>query len=411
MSIRVGPGWISGAVAVGVPGFGVLGSVIAANDEAIIAAGGKAGYLYNDLSMPADANKEICGRITRWPATGTLLVYHGGQFFFTPAADGAESFEYQLYVDGVATGSPETVTLVSGSAAITLTGANATQTNAGNVGAISQAHVLVGSASTQANSGSTGGIGQTHMLAGANASQVNAGSTGAIGGSIVLSGAAGSQANTASTAAITQTHVLAGSASVQANAAPGGAITQTHVLAGANSTQTNLGSTASLGEVTLTLTGAAGSQSNSATSGAISQTHKLVAAPSVQDNIASASAIVQMHMLAAANAVQANVASTGAIVIAGAAHWPTPDQVLAGVTYGPTGADYTGTATGGSGLTAEEIAAAVRTELAAELQQLTKVSKIHGVGVPLVVTSSQRQAGDLVQTITTVGDTTTVSAA
>lgn len=60
---------------------------------------------------------------------------------------------------------------------------------------------------------------------------------------------------------------------------------------------------------------------------------------------------------------------------------------------------------------AADIAAAVRSELAAELLQLTKVSKIHGVGVPLVVNPSQRTAGDLVQTITTVGDTTTVSAA
>ena len=89
---------------------------------------------------------------------------------------------------------------------------------------------------------------------------------------------------------------------------------------------------------------------------------------------------------------------------------PLPEQVLLGVTYGPTGADYTGTATGGSGPSAADIAAAVRADLAAELAQLTKVSKIHGVGVPLVVTPTTRTAGDLVQSITTVGDTTTVSA-
>jgi len=74
------------------------------------------------------------------------------------------------------------------------------------------------------------------------------------------------------------------------------------------------------------------------------------------------------------------------------------------------------TATGGTGgpLSSEDIAAiaaAVRAELAPELAQLTKVSKIHGVGVPLVVTATSRTAGDLSQTISTTGGTTTVSAA
>jgi hypothetical protein len=57
------------------------------------------------------------------------------------------------------------------------------------------------------------------------------------------------------------------------------------------------------------------------------------------------------------------------------------------------------------------VSSAVRTEITPELAQLTKVSKIHGVGVPLVVTPTSRVAGDLSQTIGTVGDTTTVSAA
>ena len=65
------------------------------------------------------------------------------------------------------------------------------------------------------------------------------------------------------------------------------------------------------------------------------------------------------------------------------------------------------TSAGAGGATAAEI----RTELSAELAQITKVSKIHGVGVPLVYSPTSRVAGDLVQTFTTVGDTTTVSAA
>ena len=54
----------------------------------------------------------------------------------------------------------------------------------------------------------------------------------------------------------------------------------------------------------------------------------------------------------------------------GTAVWPTPDQVLSGITYGPTGADYTGTATAGGYPTAADIAAAVRADLSAELARM-----------------------------------------
>ena len=61
-------------------------------------------------------------------------------------------------------------------------------------------------------------------------------------------------------------------------------------------------------------------------------------------------------------------------------------------------------------VTAADIANAIRTDLTPELTQITKVSKIHGIGVNLVVSPTTRTAGDLVQTISTVGSTTTVSA-
>ena len=76
-----------------------------------------------------------------------------------------------------------------------------------------------------------------------------------------------------------------------------------------------------------------------------------------------------------------------------------------------TSAAFATTAAGGSGPSAADIAAAVRADLASELAQLTKVSKIHGVGVPLVVTATSRTAGDLTQVISSVGGVTTVSAA
>jgi len=119
----------------------------------------------------------------------------------------------------------------------------------------------------------------------------------------------------------------------------------------------------------------------------------------------------QIYVIGAAAATESGADTFAAIGSgAGVAYWPTPDQVLAGVSYGPTGADYTGTATAGSYPTAADIAAAVRADLTAELAQLTKVSKLHGIGVDLVVTPTSRTAGPLSQTISTAGTTVTVSA-
>lgn len=53
------------------------------------------------------------------------------------------------------------------------------------------------------------------------------------------------------------------------------------------------------------------------------------------------------------------------VSITGTAVYPLPSQVLAGVTYGPNGNDYTGTATGGASPTAAEIAAEVLAVLGA----------------------------------------------
>lgn len=92
----------------GTPHSGVLGSEIPST------GGNGAGYAYNDLSLPADANKEICGRITTWPSDGTLFAYEDTSFTFTGAPDGTYSFQYQLYVDGVETGDPATVNLTVG---------------------------------------------------------------------------------------------------------------------------------------------------------------------------------------------------------------------------------------------------------------------------------------------------------
>ena len=108
--------WISGALLIGDAGLGVLGSDIPSSGD------NGAGYAYNDLSLPADADKEICGRITTWPSAGTLFAYEDTSFDFSGAPDGVYTFEYQLYVDGVAAGDPATVTLQVGAVTHAATG-------------------------------------------------------------------------------------------------------------------------------------------------------------------------------------------------------------------------------------------------------------------------------------------------
>lgn len=106
MSIRVGSGsLISGAVVVGNPGLGVLGSTVPSTGD------NGSSILYNDLSLPADASKEVRANITTWPSSGTLFVYEDGSFEYSGSSD---TFAYQLYVDGVAVGSPVQVTLSLG---------------------------------------------------------------------------------------------------------------------------------------------------------------------------------------------------------------------------------------------------------------------------------------------------------
>lgn len=148
MSFRVDSAWIPGAFIVGDDGLGVLGSEIASSGDA------GPGYAYNDLSLPADADKEICGRITTWPSAGTLYAYEDTSFTFTGAPDGVYTFQYQLYVDGVATGSPATVTLTVGSGAVAGSAAwteeNDTASGAGTVA------VTGTSGTTEANDSAAG---------------------------------------------------------------------------------------------------------------------------------------------------------------------------------------------------------------------------------------------------------------
>jgi len=129
---------ISGALVVGDRGLGVLGSEVPSTGDS------GAGYLYNDLSLPGDASKEVRGLITSQPSAGTLYAYEDSSFTFTGAPDGTYSFGYQLYVDGASTGSPATVTLTvgSGSSSVTLTLADAAHAHTADNVVLSEAPYL-----------------------------------------------------------------------------------------------------------------------------------------------------------------------------------------------------------------------------------------------------------------------------
>lgn len=95
MSIRVDTSsLIPGAIVVGNRGLGVLGSVVPSTGT------NGAGYLYNDLALPADADKEVRGLIVTPPSAGTFFAYEDSSFSLTGAPDGTYSFVYRLFVDG-----------------------------------------------------------------------------------------------------------------------------------------------------------------------------------------------------------------------------------------------------------------------------------------------------------------------
>jgi hypothetical protein len=136
---------ISGALVCGNRGLGVLGSAVPSTGD------NGAGYLYNDLSLPADANKEVRGLIVTPPSAGTFFAYEDSSFEFT-APDGAYTFTYRLYVDGADLGTA-TVNLNIGSNPVTINCTIGTATASGLAAAIPQAVTLVCSIGQSAASG------------------------------------------------------------------------------------------------------------------------------------------------------------------------------------------------------------------------------------------------------------------
>jgi hypothetical protein len=97
MTVRVDTTqYVSSKTVIGVSGLGVLGSTIASTGQH------GASVIYNDLVLPADNNKEVRILITQNVQFGSLFVFEDGSFIYSGTKN--DSFKYQLYVDGVATG-------------------------------------------------------------------------------------------------------------------------------------------------------------------------------------------------------------------------------------------------------------------------------------------------------------------
>lgn len=154
--------WLTSAYA----GHGVLAEDIPDDGEH------GASVLFDQIALPGDAGKEVRGLILTQP-TGLTLWEHGEDGAVTAeGSDGAYVYTIQVYVDGVALGSPKTVTLTFGAASVSVGLAS-------NSGALS---VSAGSSSSAA-AAITGGSGALSVSAGASSSA----STALAGGSGSLS--------------------------------------------------------------------------------------------------------------------------------------------------------------------------------------------------------------------------------
>ena len=156
MSHRFGPSLISGAHVFGNAGLGVLAETIPSEGDS------GASYLYNDLSLPADNGKEICGRITRWPTGGTLFAYEDGRIEYLGTTD---SFDYQLAVDGVDTGPETTATLVARGTPVTITATLGTASASGFAANVASAVIIQMAAGVASAFGNQASISVNTLLA------------------------------------------------------------------------------------------------------------------------------------------------------------------------------------------------------------------------------------------------------
>ena len=113
MSMRVdSTPLISSSLIVGVAGLGVLAENIPSTGT------NGPGYVYDSLDLPADNGKEIIGRIVTTPVLGDFFAYEDTSFEFLNAPDGAHTFTFDVYEDGVFVPPTSTATITIGGAAV-----------------------------------------------------------------------------------------------------------------------------------------------------------------------------------------------------------------------------------------------------------------------------------------------------
>lgn len=226
MSIRVDTAsLISGAVVVGNRGLGVLGSDIPSTGT------NGASYLYADLSLPADANKEYSGFVVTPPGVGNFFAYEDGSYTYFGQST---TFVYKLREDGVDKGN-QTITITSPDGAApgaTLTGASTISAGAASSGAATSA-TAPGASLTGASTIAAGAASGTAAATAAGATLT--------GTSTIAAGAAtGASAGSAPGASLTGTSTITagaatGSGSVAATA-PGATLTGTSSIYGGYAT-------------------------------------------------------------------------------------------------------------------------------------------------------------------------------
>lgn len=97
--------------------------------------------LYNDLTLPADNAAEVRALVLTNPSSGTLEVDEDSSFYFYGAPDGTYTWTYAYYKDGAFVAN-NTVTIVVGSASVTLVIADATHGHSADSLSLSSAAYL-----------------------------------------------------------------------------------------------------------------------------------------------------------------------------------------------------------------------------------------------------------------------------
>jgi len=103
---------IPGRLVAGNRGLGVRGSAVPATGT------NGPGFLYNDLALPAEANKEVRGLILTRPSAGSFFAYENSAFTLIGAPNGTYTFSYRLFVDGADLGTATVTIIIGGTSAL-----------------------------------------------------------------------------------------------------------------------------------------------------------------------------------------------------------------------------------------------------------------------------------------------------